>query len=266
MTRLEEILRRRRLKTITRGTLTVACYPGFAPVCFYRKNKKLPKKKRITGSDVELIKGFAKACGLRVKLKPVKHFNGIWNYPARGLADVSIGGIGVSDARTRAKTQWSLPYFRVQRSILYNKADPILEFSDIHAEVRGTVGSTGWLDAQKVLKRANRWQFCVPGHSDEQDMRDLLAGTIQGLMRGSFVSQALIRKHPKQLAMLGPWEINPKLVSSDGEVFAFPCAKTSGVAVSLSGYIVDQLVSGELERILEKYGLALARDNIPVPR
>jgi len=253
MTPITQLLRRRRLETIVDGTLTVACYAGFAPVCFYRRRKN--KEEEIVGSDVDLIRGFAKACGVTLELRPVTHFDGIWNYPARGLADVSIGGIGVSEARTRTGTQWSLPYFRVQRSLLYNTSDPIRKFSDIHAEVRGTVGSTGWLDAQETLKKAKRLKFLEPGHSDEEDMHDLLAGRIQGLMRGSFVSQALVKKHPKQLAMLGPWEIDAKLVSSDGEVFAFPCTKNSGVAVSLSGYIVDQLLSGELERLLEKYGL-----------
>lgn len=40
-------------------------------------------------------------------------FDGIWTYPARGLADTAIGGITSSPTRNDPAIAWSAPYFTV---------------------------------------------------------------------------------------------------------------------------------------------------------
>lgn len=245
---VQHILRHRELDLIEDGVLTVAAYPNFYPIC-YKRGKVLK------GLDVDVMRGFAKDAGLKVNFVEVENFDGIWTMPPKDEADVSIGGIGTSDERTLAKTAWTIPYFYVRRTFVFNNDDPIHNIKDIHATVRGTVGTTGWLDAKEKLKGPIGKKYLKPGKTDDEDMRDLAAGKIQGLVRGSFVGEAIVKKDPDTYGMMRPWDINSDLVSSDGECFAYPCNIKSGLAVSLSCYLTHMMDEGTLADLLKKHDL-----------
>lgn len=54
---------------------------------------------------------------------------------------------------------------------------------------------------------------------EEEDVRLLLDGSVQGLIRGSCVGRALVEKHPEVLAIIEPWDILPELrPTKHGEV------------------------------------------------
>ena len=65
---IDYILAHHELDTIHKGTLTVAAYPNFYPVCYFNK------KKEIDGLDVHLIKKFASIVGLKVRFDVVDKF------------------------------------------------------------------------------------------------------------------------------------------------------------------------------------------------
>lgn len=259
---LDLIFSHRTLKTITPGVLTVSAYPHFYPICYKTTNGKL------VGLDVDIMKEFAKLCKIKVKFLERENFDQIWLDPSKNIADISIGGIGMSKKRNRVNTSWTIPYFYVKRTVVYNRKNPIKSFpqgiSDI---VLGTVGSTGWLDSlqrateldKNKSKRRKDGQkyvdFMESGTSDEEDVQRLLDGQVQGLMRGSFVGVAIVRKYPKQLAMLPPWNIDPELVTSDGEVFAYPCHVRSGISSLLSAFLTEEIMNKDLKRLIEKYHL-----------
>jgi ABC-type amino acid transport substrate-binding protein len=244
---LEHILSHRHMKTVEPGVLTVSAYAHFYPVCYHKKNGE------IAGLDVDIMKYFCKMTGLKLKLVEKEHFDGIWLDPIRGISDVAIGGIGVTKKRTRKNTNWSIPYFYVMRTLIYNKATPIQSVSKVpkHYVVRGTKGSTGWIDGKLRLPKGVTIEN---GKTDEQDLHDLSTGKIQGLMRGSFVGKAIIKKH-KNLGMVEPWQIDPSLVSSDGEVFAYPSTCESGVSQLLSVFLTEEIFTGELKHLVKKYKL-----------
>lgn len=248
---MNKIIKNRSLNLIRPGTLTVAAYANFYPVC-YKKNNT------IQGFDVDLLVKFCKKAGLEIDFIEIDEWNNLWFKPSLEEADVSIGGIGISDKRTDKNTQWTIPYFYVQRTILFSKKDPIKQFpEDITREFRGTYKSTGWIDAEdRVAKLApEKKKFMHKGKTDDRDVKDLLSGKIQGLMRGSFVGKSLVKKH-KQLQMLKPWEMDKELISSDGECFAYPCHKDSGLAVLLSAFIAVEWENGGLQRLAKKYDMA----------
>lgn len=241
---LRHIFSHRRLETVVPGVLTVSCHANFYPVCYKRQNA-------IVGLDVDIMRYFCSVVGLRLRLVERKHFDGIWFDPIERRSDVAIGGIGITDARTRSGMSWSIPYFYVHRTLVYRRANPVNESLDrVAGTVRGTVGSTGWLDGQVRLKSAN----LQPGKTDEQDIRDLMDGKIRGLLRGSFVGRAIVRKH-KTLAMLKPWSIDSALVASDGEVFAYPTVCASGIGQMLSVFLTEEMFKGELAHLVRKYKL-----------
>jgi ABC-type amino acid transport substrate-binding protein len=163
-------------------------------------------------------------------------------------------------SRTLELTTWTIPYFYVQRTLVYNKDDPIKRFpEDITRDFRGTFDSTGWMDAQSLVekKAPAKKRFLARGKTDEQDVNDLISGKIQGLMRGSFVGAAIIHRHPKQLAMVKPWDMSPKLLDvPHGECFAFPCHRDSNVVVLLSMLITEMWRDGDLDKLAKKYHLA----------
>lgn len=246
---LEKIFHNSVLKTIKPGVLTVSAYANFFPVCYKEKGV-------LKGLDVEIMKEFARLCNLKIKFIEKKNFDGIWLDPVKRpkISDVAIGGIGITKKRTRADTEWTIPYFYVNRTLIYNKKDPLISLKDVDRTVLGTKNSTGWIDAFERLKKLKLSHHLKPGTTDENDLKLLLEGKIQGLMRGSFVGKAIVKKYP-QLGMITPWKMDPSLVSSDGEVFAYPCNVRSRVGLLLSVFLTEEIMNHHLVKIIKKYGL-----------
>lgn len=255
---LKHVLSHRDYQLVRKGYLTVSAYPQFYPICYFNAQRKL------AGFDVDLIKKFAKWANLKLKFKIHQKFKNIWNAPSQGKSDVAIGGIGITPQRTKPGTTWSIPYFYVQRTAIYNprvynpmtngksnageKSRPVFGKWPRSTVMRATFGSTGQLD-WKARRIPGSLQ---DGKSDEQDIKDLLDGKVQGVMRGSFVAKAIIRKHPN-LRMVPPWDVAPSIVSTDGEVFAFPVSIYSGLAQTLSAFIMFMQQSGQLKQLSHKH-------------
>lgn len=247
---LSHILSHRTLHTITPKVLTVSCYANFYPVCYHD-----PKSGKITGLDVEIMQYFCKITGLALKLIEKESFDKIWFDVIRGVSDIAIGGIGISDKRTAPGMSWTIPYFYVFRTVIFNKKNPIHKFpGNVRGTIRGTRGSTGWLDGQLRLEHVGKLKFLKPGKTDEEDIRDLKAGKIQGLLRGSFVGKAITEREP-ELGMLSPWKIDPRIVSNDGEVFAYPTLCSSGIGQLMSVFLTEEIFTGELQWLVKKYRL-----------
>jgi len=248
---VDYMLRHRALTTLTPGVLTVAVYAHFFPVAYH------DAKGELAGLDVDIMKAYAAECGLTIKWVERDAFDGIWDAPSAGTADVSIGGIANAIGRGDARTEWSIAYFYVHRSVLYRKADPVGPFpASVHGVLLGTAGSTGWTDmhARTEGMDPKLRAYMHAGTTDPADLAALLSGQAQGLMRGDFVARAILAKHPHELGMR-EWNIVPTLVPSDGEVFAYPCAQGSGVAVSLSAFLTQHIMDGALERWAKANGL-----------
>jgi len=243
---LNKIFHHSLLNTIIPGTLTVSCYPNFFPVCYIENNQ-------LEGLDIDIIKEFAKRCKLKIKFIIKPNFFDIWFDPVRNISDVAVGGIGMSDKRSRADTEWTIPYFYVKRTLIYNKLDPIFNFpEDVTRIIRGTKGSNGWLDGKQKL--GSKIKLLKEGKSDKQDIRDLLDGKIQGVLRGSFVSHSILKKNP-QLDMVTPWEMMPEIGMSKNEVFAYPCNVRSRIGILLSVFITEEIMNSDLLHLVQKYDL-----------
>lgn len=245
----ETYIKNRHFETLEDGVLTVSVYANFYPIAFKVGSE-------FHGLDVEIMKLFAKVAGLKITFIEEEHFDKIWFKPEKFKSDVAIGGIGMTPNRMSKHTEWSLPYFHVTRTLVYNKLSPIKKFpDDISGPVLGTFNSTGWMDAELRLKSVGKDHFLHRGSTDDEDIRKLLNGEIQGVMRGSFVGKAIVQKYPETLKMVKPWEMHSSLAMSDGEIFAFPTRLGSGLAVGLSSFLTELLLSGKLLKLLKKYHL-----------
>lgn len=230
--------------------LTVAVYANFYPVAYKTQSG-------YHGLDVDLMREFTLASGLRLKLIEAEKFDGVWDLPGNGLADLSIGGISKSKRREGSNTAWTQPYFYVGRTIVFNKNNPIRSFpNDVKSPVRGTPGSTGYLDARVRLAEAGKESFLQDSNDDEQDILDLLEGRIMGVVRGSSVGKAIVNKYPDELDMMTPWEVLPQFCpSEEGETFTWPTRLGTGLAKCLTSFLQDMMANGRLNMLLEKHKL-----------
>jgi hypothetical protein len=250
--KIENIVRKRQLNLLENGKLKVAAYTQFFPVCYLENNQ-------LKGLDVDIITKFAETAGLIVEFIYINKWEKLWFYPKDKDADVSIGGIGITKERIHDETEWTIPYFYVRRSVVYRRDKPIYKFpEDMTGAVKGTFGSTGYIDGQKRIKEFKPLAKLemTPGTDDQKDIQELLEGKIQGLMRGSFVCKAICNKYGDgQLGYAKPWDILPELVSSDGECFAYPCRKDSGLATVLTAFLSHMWLNGFLEAKAKEYDM-----------
>ena len=238
------------LKDRNSQNLHIAVYPNFFPVAYIERGD-------VTGLDIDLLVEFCRATGLNPVFHVKKDFSKMWGVSGewRSNVDMACGGIGMTTWRTSDNIEWSLPYFRVQRTVVFNKKDPIISFPrDVTGLVYGTDGSTGYDDARERLAAEGKEHLLVNrSSSDVQDTQDLLRGKVQGLVRGSFVGRAIVGKYPRELDMTEPWDISNNLVPTEGEVFAFPCRRGSGIAALLNVFIYEMERSGMLAKLSRRH-------------
>eukprot|EP00951_Prasinocladus_malaysianus_P005190 scaffold36972_cov27-Prasinocladus_malaysianus.AAC.2 len=211
------------------------------------------------GIDIDILESFAARLGLKVRYLKHKDFYMVWEMPgtwltSKGSADVACGGIGPAKWRLESPNlEWTLPYFKVLRTVVFNKAAPISNFpKDVNGVIVGAMGSTGFLDAYMRLQKFKKEEFLENSHDDKEDLRRLLAGEIQGIMRGSSVGKRLVRQNQKHLAMLEPWSAD----DDTGDNFCFVTRAGVGLDMLLSAYILElQGNKKEWNTPLKKHGL-----------
>lgn len=243
-----------------RKRLIVCIYAEFFPVAFFDK-----KAGRFAGFDVDLIEAFSALAGLKPpKYVRIDDFFDAWEKPGRwsDRVDVAIGGIGRANYRESPTVEWSIPYFEVRRTVIFRLADPVRRFpQDVTGVIVGTMGSTGMNDAVDLLraqfgKKAFDHIQARYKTTDEADLKDLLDGKIQGVMRGSFVGKAIVAEHPETLGMAEPWDASPRSLKPYGrEVFAFPCRRGSGLAALLNLFMILSARNGDLAKLAEKHAM-----------
>ena len=236
------------LKDRTAQKLHIAVYPNFFPVAYTEDGA-------LAGFDIDFLVQFCEVVGLEPVFHKKEDFGKVWGISGewRSNVDVACGGIGITSWRTTDAIEWSFPYFKVQRTLVYNKNDAVARLRDVTRRVYGTRGSTGFVDAEERLAEVDKGHLLVDRDSSEkEDVADLLSGKVQGLLRGSFVGRAIVQKHPKEFDMVEPWEMSHGL-PVEGEVFAFPCRRGSGLAALLNVFTYAMERSGMLSKLARRH-------------
>lgn len=272
---------KRMLKLLAPGKLKIAAFPNFYPICYDTSqnmgdrhpspagtiseaelDEKNPDSTQghFAGLEVELLLRFCKEYGLDPEIIAVQDFDNLWTYPVKRKADVCIGGITVAPNRTHPGLAWSEAYYKVSRTVIYHRRRPPrpgMGFPQaMEGVVRGVPGSTGFKDAKRRLCALGKQHQLEESVDDAADIRALLRGDIQGLMRGSAVGRAIVQQHPKELAIMESWEILPELrPTPQGEVFCFPVHENSGLAETLTKFLARERATGSLQSLLRKYAL-----------
>jgi hypothetical protein len=257
---VDKMIKNREIKTVEPGVLTVSAYAGFYPLAY----KEADTRGNLIwkGFDVDFIRKFGELIGYKVKFVEVATFKNIWDLPRQGISDLAIGGIansiGPQGPRGGEETEWTLPYFYVNRSVIIKKGT---KFPSPSAKIAAVDGSTGWNDG--TLRGAAGMGELVKATTDDEDLpklREIGANGIPKLtavMHGNNVSRALIRKNGKNNLRMISWEMAPTLLQKDGEIFAYPTKLGSGLGSVLSAFITKSVLNGYLEFLVNKYHLDL---------
>ena len=105
--------------------INISYYTGFYPVS--SEEDKTP-----VGIDIELMKLFVDNLNIRngrkdgnkylINFNRTNNWDNLWLTSLSSDADISVGGIGITPIRQEELTiVWSIPYFYVDRTFIYNK-------------------------------------------------------------------------------------------------------------------------------------------------
>ncbi len=211
------------MPTIQPGTLTVAIYGAFAPVCS-------SDEQGVYGRDIDFLRAFAQQQGLTIAFQ-IFRFDRIWERPGRDEVDIAAAGIAPLPERQTPGVRWSDPYFTVERSLLIRASDQdkfktMADFAGYTLAV--TRGSTADLDTrQRKPATANLVYYDM----QEQAVTALLAGQIDGFGTGDVCSRYLVDQYPGQLALADLHTM------AEPEHFAFAVRAASGLLDQLNDFI-----------------------------
>lgn len=144
------------------GTLQVCLYAGFAPFAY--KDGGVWK-----GWDVDYLKAFARARGLKFEAVEQPEFEGIWLRPGEDKCDIAATGISdTADRRAAVDSAgcWSSHYYEVVRAFLVRRPDidALAKVEDLRGNtVIVTGGSSAHLDLCYRMQSAG---MRVCGRSD----------------------------------------------------------------------------------------------------
>ena len=187
--------------TISEGILTVCTYTEFAPFSYEDGGD-------IVGTDISLLKEFAKETGLRVYIIK-RDFPGLWETPGVGICDVAAAGMmEYEDRRLGNNAVWSVPYMLVKRSLLIRRTDS--EFLKEPQDFQGktivvTPTSSAHIDGDLRYKPVGATIISsVP--SQDEIVSQLLSGQIdafgEGDVSNEYLSKKYLDEHGERLLVL----------------------------------------------------------------
>ena len=176
--------------TISDGILTICTYTEFAPFSYEDGDD-------IVGTDISLLKEFAKETGLRLYIIK-QDFPGLWETPDSGICDVAAAGMmEYENRRLGDNAVWSAPYMVVKRSLLIRRTDS--EFLKKPQDFQGktivvTPTSSAHIDGDLRYKPLGATIISsVP--SQDEIVSQLLSGQIDAFGEGDVSNEYLSEKY-----------------------------------------------------------------------
>ncbi len=171
------------LPTLTKGTLRIAAFRGFAPFAWHDGTAA-------RGRDIAFLRHFAEAHGLALVVD-FHSFDRLWELPAQDAADIAAGGISL---RRYIPVAWTQPYSEVRRTLLIRSEDTekIRGMGDL-GRLAVVPHSAAHTHAGETLSESATLSFTP---TLEHGIEDLLLGQIDALGTGSVSAEFHAARHP----------------------------------------------------------------------
>ena len=231
----------------SKGTLTVATDPSYAPNEFFGSDNKT-----IIGMDVDLVKALGQVLGLKVNVVKAD-FAGIIPGLASGKYDLSLSSF--TDTKAREKTVDFVTYFSAGTSLLVKKGNPEKLAPDalcgkkVAVEKGTTQEDPDVPTKSKACTDAGKPAITRLSYPDESGANlALSSGRADAILADSPVADYAAKQSNGQFEVTGS--------SYDTAPYGIAIPKTNGLTQPILKALQKLMSDGTYKSILEKWGIA----------
>ena len=229
------------VETVTKGKLTVATSPDFAPYEFYAIGED--GKPVMAGFDMALAQYMADHMGLELEVVPMD-FDGVLSELATGNVDLGLAGLSPDPARADAMDFSDIYYMGGQSLVtVADKADSIKSFDDVNKPEMSVGAQIGSIQMDLANENTpNADIIALP------KVTDLVSELIGGKMDAAFIETAVAESYktnyPELTLVLDvPYDVEGSAVGIKKGNTALKDAVNAAIAAAIADGSMDKFVA-----------------------
>lgn len=234
------------VETVTKGKLTVATSPDFAPYEFYAIGED--GKPVMAGFDMALAQYIADDMGLELEIVPMD-FDGVLSELATGNVDLGLAGLSPDPARADAMDFSDIYYMGGQSLVtVADKADSIKSFDDVNKPEMSVGAQIGSIQMDLANENTpNADIIALP------KVTDLVSELIGGKMDAAFIETAVAESYktnyPELTLVLDvPYDVEGSAVGIKKGNTALKDAVNAAIADAIADGSMDKFVAEANEK------------------
>ena len=234
------------VETVTKGKLTVATSPDFAPYEFYAIGEY--GKPVMAGFDMALAQYMADHMGLELEVVPMD-FDGVLSELATGNVDLGLAGLSPDPARADAMDFSDIYYMGGQSLVtVADKADSIKSFDDVNKPEMSVGAQIGSIQMDLANENTpNADIIALP------KVTDLVSELIGGKMDAAFIETAVAESYktnyPELTLVLDvPYDVEGSAVGIKKGNTALKDAVNAAIADAIADGSMDKFVAEANEK------------------
>lgn len=234
------------VETVTKGKLTVATSPDFAPYEFYAIGED--GKPAMAGFDIALAQYIADHMGLELEVVPMD-FDGVLSELATGNVDLGLAGLSPDPARADAMDFSDIYYMGGQSLVtVADKADSIKSFDDVNKPEMSVGAQIGSIQMDLANENTpNADIIALP------KVTDLVSELIGGKMDAAFIETAVAESYktnyPELTLVLDvPYDVEGSAVGIKKGNTALKDAVNAAIADAIADGSMDKFVAEANEK------------------
>ena len=234
------------VETVTKGKLTVATSPDFAPYEFYAIGED--GKPVMAGFDMALAQYIADDMGLELEIVPMD-FDGVLSELATGNVDLGLAGLSPDPARADAMDFSDIYYMGGQSLVtVADKADSIKSFDDVNKPEMSVGAQIGSIQMDLANENTpNADIIALP------KVTDLVSELIGGKMDAAFIETAVAESYktnyPELTLVLDvPYDVDGSAVGIKKGNTALKDAVNAAIADAIADGSMDKFVAEANEK------------------
>lgn len=234
------------VETVTKGKLTVATSPDFAPYEFYAIGED--GKPVMAGFDMALAQYIADHMGLELEVVPMD-FDGVLSELATGNVDLGLAGLSPDPARADAMDFSDIYYMGGQSLVtVADKADSIKSFDDVNKPEMSVGAQIGSIQMDLANENTpNADIIALP------KVTDLVSELIGGKMDAAFIETAVAESYktnyPELTLVLDvPYDVEGSAVGIKKGNTALKDAVNAAIADAIADGSMDKFVAEANEK------------------
>lgn len=234
------------VETVTKGKLTVATSPDFAPYEFYAIGED--GKPVMAGFDMALAQYIADHMGLELEVVPMD-FDGVLSELATGNVDLGLAGLSPDPARADAMDFSDIYYMGGQSLVtVADKADSIKSFDDVNKPEMSVGAQIGSIQMDLANENTpNADIIALPKVTDL--VSELIGGKLDAAFIETAVAESYKTNYPELTLVLDvPYDVEGSAVGIKKGNTALKDAVNAAIADAIADGSMDKFVAEANEK------------------